>query len=273
VETADIQRQESVAITAQTKQIAIAQKSREESEARAEADRALALAVEAEEAVHTVRDTAGADRQKQIELIEARKQAERDAIGITVAAEAEKQAASDRAEAVKTTAEGKASELRIEADGEAHAEKVRADAAQLRYTVDAEGKRALNEAENLLSQEVIAMRIKLALIQNLDRIVAESVKPMQAIEGIKIVQVEGLSGGNGHGNGDATGTGANGSLADQAVSAALRYRSQAPLLDSLLQEVGIDGGSLDGLTAPVRPASPGEPPVSAVDTSDELAPH
>ena len=258
VENADIQRQESVAITEQSKQIAIAQKSKEESEARSEADRALAVAVEAEEAVRTVRDTATADRQKQIELIEAAKQAEREAIGITVAAEAEKQAAIDQAEAIKTLADGKASELRIEAEGEAHAEKVRADAAQMRYTVDAEGKRALNEAENLLSQEVIAMRIKLALIQNLDRIVAESVKPMEAIEGIKIVQVDGLGGGTGNGTGHGGGNGASadagGSLADQAVNAALRYRSQAPLLDSLLKEVGIDGGSLDGITAAVNPA-------------------
>ena len=47
---------------------------------RAEADRARSNAVEADEAVVTVRETASADSHKQIELIEARKPAERQAI-------------------------------------------------------------------------------------------------------------------------------------------------------------------------------------------------
>ncbi len=228
---------------------------KEESLYRAEADRARALAVDAEEAVATVRETAAADRCKRIELIEARKRAERDAIGITVAAEAEKNAADDRAEAVKTLAEAKAAEQRISASGEAEAEKLRADAAQLRYAVEAEGKRALNAAENLLSHEVIAMRVKLALIQNLDRIVAESVKPLQQIEGIKIIQVDGLGSYGAHagaGNGAAA-PGDN--LADHAVAAALRYRSQAPLIDALIEEIGLDGASLAGLTRAVGPAT------------------
>ncbi|MEM7410027.1 MAG: flotillin family protein [Myxococcota bacterium] len=269
IETADIQRQESVSITEQSKQIAVALKSKEESESRAEADRARALAVEAEEAVVTVRDTATADRLKQIELIEARKAAERNAIGITVAAEAEKQAAEDQAEAVKTIAEAKAAESRIEASGESEAEKLRADAAQIRYSVDAEGKRALHEAENLLSQEVITMRVKLALIENLDRIVAESVKPMESIDGIKIVQVDGLNGLNGHApSGSGSGNAANGNLADQAVAAALRYRGQAPLLDSLMQEIGLDGSSLSGLTAAASEGGNGAADSSSEDSED-----
>ena len=217
--------------------------------AEAEADKARALAAEAEEAVVTVRENAKAERHKLIELVQAREQAERQAISVTVAADAEKQAAIDQAEALRTLAEGRAGQARIEADGDAQAEKLRAEAAGMRYAVDAEGKRALNEAENLLSQEVIAMRIKLSLIENLDRIVAESVKPLEAIDGIKIVQVDGLGvGADGGGGGNGAARAADGSLADQAVSAALRYRAQAPLLDSLLQEVGIDGGDLNGLT-------------------------
>ena len=52
------------------------------------------------------------------------------------------------------------------------------------------------------------------------------------------------------GNADAP---ANGNVADQAVNAALRYRSQAPLLDSLMAELGIDGTTLSGLTGAVAP--------------------
>ena len=35
------------------------------------------------------------------------------------------------------------------------------------------------------------------------------------------------------------------------MNAALRYRAQAPLVDSLLKEVGLDGSDLTGLVAPL----------------------
>ncbi len=270
IETADIQRQETVAIADQDKLIAVAVKSREQSEAEAEADRARALAVDAEEAVATVRETAVAERQKAIELVEARKQAERQAIAVTVAAQAEKDAADDHAEAVKTEAEGQAAKSRIEAQGQAEAEKLAAEAARVRYTVDAEGQRALHEAENLLNTDVIAMRIKLALIEHLDAIIRESVKPMEAIDDIRIIQVDGLGAGNGNGHASGVQAGAgDGNLADSAVNAALRYRAQAPLLDSLLKEVGITGGDINGLTAALRGAD--EHPAAA-PASPEPAP-
>ena len=257
VETAEVQKQETVAIADQDRLIAIANKSREQSEAEAVADRARADAVAAEEGVVTVRETAKAERLKEIDLVEARKQAERQAISVTVAAEAEKQAAKDYAEAKKTQAEGDANQSRITADGEAEAEKLRADAARMRYTVDAEGKSALNEADNLLSTEMIAMRVKIELITHLAKIIAESVKPMEAIDGIKIIQLDGLNGvipnqdgsGGAHGAGDSAG---GGNLAEQAVGAALRYRAQAPLLDSLLAELGISGGDLSSLTRALK---------------------
>ena len=256
IETSEVQKQEAITLANQGREIAVANKSREQSEAEALADRARAEAVEAEEAVVTVREHASAERQKLIELVEARKRAEREAIQVTVAAEADKRAATDRAEAMRTLAEGRASEQRLEADGEAEAEKLRAEAARLRYEVDASGRHALNEAENILLPDVIAMRIKLALIDRLDEIIRESVKPMEAIDGIKIVQVEGLGGAReANASAGVLGQGAattGGNLADQAVGAALRYRAQAPLLDSLLHEVGLDASDLNGLTAPLR---------------------
>lgn len=259
VETAEVHKQETVAIADQDRLIAIANKSKEQSEAEAIADRARADAVAAEEGVVTVRETAKAERLKEIDLVEARKQAERQAISVTVAAEAEQQAAKDYAEAKKTQAEGHAHQSRITADGEAEAEKLRADAARMRYTVDAEGKRALNEADNLLSTEIVAMRVKIELITHLAKIIAESVKPMEAIDGIKIIQLDGLNGvipnqdgsGSAHGAGDNAGAGGS-NLAEQAVGAALRYRAQAPLLDSLLAELGISGGELSSLTRALK---------------------
>ena len=139
----------------------------------------------------------------------------------------------------------------IAAHGEAEAEKLRVAAAELRYAVDAAGQRALHEADNLLSQELIDMKVRLAVIEHLKDIVAESVKPVSAIDGIKIVQVDGLNGGNSAaGAAAAAGTagGNGGNLADQVVASALKYRSQAPLIDSLMKEVGLNGSSLTGLT-------------------------
>ncbi len=253
-----IQKQEAVALQDQDRHIALATKSREESEAQADADRARAQAVEAEEAVVTVREQAKAEREKVIELVEARKRAERDAISMTVAAEAEKQAADDKAAALQRLAEGEGEKERIAAQAEAEAEKMRADAARLRYAAEAEGRRSLNEADNLLTPALVAMRVKLALIEHLDSIIRESVKPMEAIDSLRIVHVDGLNGaapaapeGQGGGNGHAVG-GGGGNLAEQAVSAALRYRAQAPLVDSLLKEVGMDGSELTGLAAPLQ---------------------
>lgn len=73
---------------------------------------------------------------------------------------------------------------------------------------------------------------------------------MEKIDGIKIIQLSGLDGAMGSGVGGKTTV--NGSLADQVVNGALKYRAQAPLLDSLLKEVGITGGDINGLTKTLK---------------------
>jgi uncharacterized membrane protein YqiK len=255
VETQDIERRKAVELAEQERDIAISQKSREQSEAAAEADAARAIAVKAEEAVITSRETEVADRQKQIELIEAAKEAEREALAIKIAAEAEKQAASDSAEAVREKARGEADKARITAEADAEAEKLRAPAAEITYAVEATGQKALNEAANLLSSQQIDMKVKLELIGNLERIIRESAKPMEAIDDIKIIQLDGLNGmGASSVNGEAVAaSGGDGNLADRVVSSALKYRAQAPLIDSLMAEVGLKGGDLNGLTGAFRP--------------------
>jgi uncharacterized membrane protein YqiK len=231
----DIERERSVEVANQERDIVIAEKSKEQAAAQAEADRVRAEAVKAEELVATARETEVSERQKQIELIEARKVAERDAISIQVKAEAEKLAAQDESEAIRTLAEARASETRIGAEGDAEAEKLRADAAERRYTVDAAGRLALNEADNKLSSDIVKMKIQIALIEQLREIIRESVKPMEAIDTIKILQVDGLGGGEAAGGEGRTG----GSTSDQLVRSALKYRAQAPLVDTLLGELGL----------------------------------
>ena len=232
----DIDRERAVEVAEQEKTIVIAEKSKQQSEARAEADKARAAAVRAEELVLTVRETEKSEREKAIDLIEARKVAERDAIAIQVKATAEKTAAEDDADAIRTRAEAHAQEVRIAAEGESEAEMLKANAAERRYAVEAEGRVALNEADNRLSSEIVQMKLRLALIEQMQDIVRESVKPMENIDSIKILQVDGLNGGNG-----AAGPAANGSPSDQIVQSALKYRAQAPLVDALLNELGFAG--------------------------------
>ena len=249
IETTEIDKSKTVELSDQDRAIAIAEKSKETSLSEAQAATAKAEAVAAEEKIITAKQEEEASRQKLIELIEARKLAERQAISVTVAAEAEKQAAEDQATAVRTIAEGDSDRARIEAEGAANAEKLAADAAKMRYMVEADGTRAINEASNLLSAEQIAMQVKMAIVKHMPEIIRESVKPMEQIDGIKIMQIDGLNlGGNGaNGTGGGGGNG-DGNLADQVVNSALKYRVQAPLIESLLNELGIDGDNLDGLT-------------------------
>ncbi|HET6523597.1 flotillin family protein [Sphingopyxis sp.] len=252
IEEARIAQEQAIELARQEQQILIQNKSREESQARGEADAARALAVAAEEQVATARETEVAERSKRIELIEAAKEAERQAISVKVEAEAEKEAAANRAAA-----------LRLEAEGQAEAEKLRAEAARVRFEVEAAGQRAINEAANLLSSDQISLQTKMALLKVLPEVVREAAKPMEAIDSIKIIQVDGINqtgGGatNGGANGDANGNGGN--LASNAVSAALAYRAQAPVIDSLMKELGFDGGSLDALVKGAAATEPAAPP-------------
>lgn len=235
VQEARIAQEQALEMARQEQQIAVQNKSREESQAKAEADEARAKAASAEEQVVTARETEVAEREKRIDLIEASKAAERDAIRVKVEAQAEKEAATNRAEAV-----------RLEAEGQAEAEKLRAEASRVRFEVEAAGQRAINEAANLLSMEQISLQTKLALLKVLPDLVRESAKPLEAIDSIKIVQVDGLTRGTG-GEGAPAASAGNGNLASDALSAALTYRAQAPIIDGLMKELGLDGGSLEGL--------------------------
>jgi hypothetical protein len=118
----------------------------------------------------------------------------------------------------------------------------------------------------------------MAIIENLRDIVSESVKPLENIDGIKIIKVDGLTGGGG--NGAVQGAGGNENLAHQVVSSALQYRTQAPLIDALIKEIGLSGGDLeslvqvakDGLIEGVGANGDGEAATAAAETAVESAP-
>jgi len=232
VQAMEIERRKAIELAEQQRAIAVAQQSKAQSEAQAAADQARAKATTEEERVFTARETEMAERRKKIELIGAAQEAERDALRITVAAGAERAAAGDRGAAVRS-----------EAEAAAEADKIRSIAAKIRHEVEAEGMRLMNQAQNVLTPEARQSAMRARLIDKMEGIIRESVKPMERIEGIRILQVDGLVGG---GNGVGGHGGGNGehSLADSVVNSALRFRAQAPLVDQLLREIGVDGGDL-----------------------------
>ncbi|CAI1815953.1 Inner membrane protein yqiK [Serratia fonticola] len=248
-EMAAIEQKKVTEIAEQDKAIAIAAKSEQQSQAQARANDALTEAVKAEQNVETTRQTAEADRAKQVALIEARQGAETEAMQLTLKARAEKEAAELQAAAIIELAE----------------------AARKKGLAEAETQRALNEAVNMLSSDQTSLKFKLALLQALPAIIEKSVEPMKAIDGIKILQVDGLNRSGGAAGATAASVG-GGNLAEQAMSAALAYRTHAPVIDSLLQEIGISGGSLQALTAALPQAQPVAPLVEpdAVVVQEEI---
>ena len=220
------QRRE-IEIAQQESQIAIANKSREQSEADALANAARAEAVKAEELVVTSREVTAAEREKQIQLIEATRKAEQEAIAIRIAAQAEKEAATDRAEAIRVEAEA------------------RKEAA----LAEAAGKAAINEALNKLSAEQVGLTIRIELLRQLPAILEKATKPMEKIDSIKLFQVNGMPNGAAIGGAanDSIATAGGGSLPDQVVNAALNYQIAQPLVSAIMNDAGLGNGSMTSI--------------------------
>ena len=96
------------------------------------------------------------------------------------------------------------------------------------HEIEAEGTRLMNEAQNMLTPEARLSAMRMRLIDKLEGIIRESVKPMERIEGIKILQVDGLGGGGG-GRGDG------------ATAAAGKLRRQRGQLGAALPRAGAAG--------------------------------
>jgi uncharacterized membrane protein YqiK len=233
IQAAEIERRQAMELAEQQRAIAVARESEVQSLAQAAADKARAEAVSAEERVFTARDIEAAERRKAIELIGAAQSAEREALRLTSAARAEKDASEDRGAAI-----------RAQAEADADADKIKALAVRVRAEIEAEALRLMNEAQNVLSPEARASVLRLKLVEKAEAIIREAVRPMERIEGIKILQVDGLGGGGGGGHG---GDGGHASFSDGVVNSALRFRAQAPLVDQLLREIGLQGGDIHQL--------------------------
>ena len=239
----EIEKRKQLEIEEHERELAVTEKYKLVLNANTEVELARAKSAEAEEKVISARNVEIAERKKTVELISAGQQAEREAIQLTILADAEKKASQDREQSEKYTSL----------------------ASKLRYEVDAAGKQLLNEAENMRSDASRRSALRMKLASNLDSIIRESVKPMQNIDAIKILDVNGLpgfsdghsrsndsdSGGSGGSGSPRSSDGASvsgGSLADNVVNSALRYRAHVPFVDSLLQEIGMSPGEISNIS-------------------------
>ena len=191
LQSVEIERRKALELAEQQRAIAIALESKHHSEAQAQADHARAKAVEAEEKVFTTREVEIANRRKEIELIATQQDIERETMRIVQTAEAENTASTSRGLAI-----------RAQAEAEADAEKIRAMAQKIRAEVEAEALSLMNHAHNTLSTEARASALRMRLVEKAEAIIRESVRPMERIEGIKIMHVDGLGISCDHGGGN-----------------------------------------------------------------------
>jgi len=224
IEAMEIERRKLIELAEHARTVAVAESSEAETAARAKADEKRAAAISAEEAIFTARERAQADRKKEVELIMTALEVEKDQLRQKTRIATEKAVAAGRAEIA-----------RIDADAFALAEETRSKAYRIRHQVESEGVRLMAEANNIASPEARASALRLRLVEKLDAIIRESVKPLEKIEGIKVVHLDGLTVPAGGGSPEG-----EGGLTDRLVSSALRYRVQAPIVDHLLSEIGIN---------------------------------
>ena len=170
-----------------------------------------------------------------------------------VKAELARAKAVEAEELVKTVQESESAKRRKAVEvtlAEKAAEEIRiaAGADQVRRAVEAEAQKLLYEAENVLSDGARYGLFRRRLLDRIEGIVRESVKPMEKIDGIRILHVDGLAGAGNGGSAPRTPT-------DEVIESALRYRVQAPLIDEVLKEIGIEGGNLAKMGGLIREAN------------------
>ncbi len=252
VEKFEIERNKEVEIIDKERLIAVINKSIEEAYAKTEAAEANKKLAEVEEQVNTVREVEVASRSRSVEKIDAESKAARDHIRVTSAAVAAKEATEQRA----------------------MADIAESNAAAVRYEKDAEGARAINAAENTRSESSRRSAIYENLVKNLPEIIRETVKPMENIESIKILQVDGVPGINspserGGGGGMTEGGSGDGNMTDRVVNSAMKYRTQVAFVDGLMKDLGLPmqslgsagGMSFRNFAEPEKPAEDAAKPV------------
>ncbi len=222
IREAEIQQAQELEIAEQERSIVIAKKTEAQSKALAAADLAKAEAVAATEKIATARANAEAQRKREIAVLSAKQDGEVSAEKLILQAKAEAEASVEQAKATLQ-----------QAQSNAEASKLRISTMKDEMETRAKGQRALNEAENTLNKEIIALKSDLARLEALPKIVEQMVKPAEKIDSIKIHHIS----GNG-----VSGDGSNPSSkppVNQALDSIMEMAVQLPALKKIGEELGI----------------------------------
>ena len=227
LETDKILKEEALKIAQQEKNIKISQKSSAVAMADAKANLEKAKEIKTQEIITTAKETEIANRIKALALIKATQKAEEEAVAKKTLALAEKEAAEDKADALK-----------IEATAEAEAIKIRAVAKYKEYQVDAEGKKLINEALNMLSNEQIKKEIQLSMIEQLPKIIEQMIQPAKSIDSIKIVDMGSATKSIVNSDNSSV-SNSKASLPEQITDAMMNYSVGSAMINDMLKESGL----------------------------------
>ena len=239
ISKAEIAQRLAVETAEQQRNITLRKQSMDEAKAEAAASGARAEAVKAAENVETAKALAAAERGKSLDLITAEKESQ-------VHGLRKKNAADTEADTMVTLAGARLKAAQSDAD----AEKVRLSAMAEELAMKAENARAMNEAENAMSPEVVELARDKARLEALPKIVEQMVRPAEKIDSIKIHHITGgaldrsRSSGGGEGGGDKP-------PVNQALDSIMDMAVQLPALRKIGEDLGVsfeDGmsGVVDG---------------------------
>ena len=234
ISKAEIAQRLAVETAEQQRNITLRKQSMDEAKAEAAASGARAEAVKAAENVETAKALAAAERGKSLDLITAEKESQVHGLRKQHAAETE-------ADTMVTLAGARLKAAQSDAD----AEKVRLSAMAEELAMKAENARAMNEAENAMSPEVIELARDKARLEALPKIVEQIVRPAEKIHHITGGALDrSRSSGGGEGGGDKP-------PVNQALDSIMDMAVQLPALRKIGEDLGVsfeDGmsGVVDG---------------------------
>ena len=225
---AEIAQQLAVETAEQQRNITLKKQSMDEAKADAAASGARAEAVTAAENVETAKAVAAAERGKSLDIIAAEKESE-------VHGLRKRHAADTEADTMMRLAEARFKSAKSDSD----AEKARLSAMAEEMALKAENARAMNEAENVMSSEVVSLTRDRARLDALPKIVEQMVRPAEKIDSIKIHHITGgaldRNGGGGAG-GERSG---EKPPVNQALDSIMDMAVQLPALRKIGEELGV----------------------------------
>ena len=246
ISKAEIAQRLAVETAEQQRNITLRKQSMDEAKAEAAASGARAEAVKAAEDVETAKAIAAAERGRSLDLISAEKESQ-------VHGLRKQHAADTEADTMVKLAGARLKAAQSDAD----AEKVRLSAMAEEMAMNADNARAMNEAENAMSPEVIDLARDKARLEALPKIVEQMVRPAEKIDSIKIHHI---TGGALDRNGSSGGGGERGNdkpPVNQALDSIMDMAVQLPALRKIGEDLGVsfeDGmsGVVDGDRKPPK---------------------